>query len=73
MSVYSDVSRIRAEALSVDPVKFLLAVAAIPFVVLGLVLRVVWMVPAFCYASAVYGWRRADEVVKQRQAEARAG
>lgn len=73
MSVYSDVSEIRAEALRVDPVRALLAVVAFPFVVLGLVLRFAWMVPAFLYASTVYGWRRADEVVKQRQAEARAG
>lgn len=68
MSVYSDVREIRREALNVDPVRALLAVVAFPFVVLGLVLRVVWLVPAFCYASATYGWRKADVAVKARQA-----
>lgn len=73
MSVYADVTRLRAEAATVDPVKFFLAVVAAPFVLLGLVLRFAWMVPAFLYVSAQYGWRKADEVVKARQAEARAG
>lgn len=73
MSLYSDVRSIRAEALRVDPVRLLLAMVAFPFVVVGVVLRFCWMVPAFLYASAAYGWRRADEVVKARQAEARSG
>lgn len=73
MSVYADVNGIRAEAVSIDPVKFFLALFAAPFVLLGLVLRFAWMVPAFLYASALYGWRKADVVVKARQAEARAG
>lgn len=68
MTVYSDMREIRREALNVDPVRALLAILAFPFVLLGLVLRVVWMVPAFCYASAVYGWRKADVAVKARQA-----
>ncbi len=73
MSVYADLREIRREALQVDPVRILLTLFAAPFVVLGLVLRFAWMVPAFCYASAVYGWRKADTTVKARQAEARAG
>lgn len=70
MSVYSDVRQIRAEALNLDPVRALLAVVAFPFLVLGLVLRFAWMIPAFLYASTVYGWRRGDDIVKARRAEA---
>lgn len=73
MSVYDDVLTIRAEALRVDPVRFLLAVLAAPFVVLGAVLRIAWLVPAFLYASAVIGWRKADGAVKAAEARARAG
>jgi hypothetical protein len=68
VSVYSDMRQIRAEALRLDPVRFLLAILAAPFAVLGVVLRLVWMVPAFCYASTVYGWRKADAAVKASQA-----
>jgi hypothetical protein len=71
--VYSDVSQIRAEALAIDPVRVLLAVLAFPFVVLGVLLRVVWLVPAFCIAAGRVGWRRADEVVRAHEARARAG
>ena len=73
MSVYSDMRSIRADALRVDPVRLLLALVAFPFVVLGVLLRACWMVPAFLYASAAYGWRKADVVLKARQAEARSG
>lgn len=73
MSVYSDVPDIRAEALRVDPVRFVLAAVAFPFVILGAILRVAWLVPAYLYAAVLVGWRRADVIVREHEARARAG
>lgn len=73
MSVYADVSSIRAEAAKLDPVKVALTLAAIVPFVLFFVLRFAWMVPAYLWTSGVHGWRQADKVLHARQPVAHRG
>ena len=70
-SLYAEINHIRNEAASVDPVKVALTVVSSPFVVLFFLLRFAWMVPAFVWAAGVWGWQRADKVIKTRESAAR--
>lgn len=71
MSVYTDVTKIRMDAAALHPGRALLTLVAIVPILLGFVLRFAWMVPAFLWSSAVYGWRQADAQVKTFQPAAR--
>jgi hypothetical protein len=44
---------------------------AAPFIVVGLVLRLLWLAPAFLIAATMDGWQAADRMVKQMQVQAR--
>ena len=48
-----------------------LLVLAAPFLLVGLTLRLLWLMPAFLISSGVEGWQMADKLVKQWQAKAR--
>jgi len=57
------VDQIRAKAESIDPARVALALAAIPFLVIGWIARslwrVVWAVVSFAFAAVQYGWAQA--------------
>lgn len=70
-SLYADMRNIRTAAARLDFVRALLTVlSAIP-VVLGFTARLVWMGPAFLWASAAWGWRRADTAIRAHEAASR--
>jgi len=57
------VDQIRQKAASIDPARVALALAAIPFLVIGWLARslwrVVWGVISFVFAAVQYGWAQA--------------
>lgn len=67
-SLYASLGQIKAEAARLDFVKSALTVLGLLPVAVGFLLRFLWMAPAFLWASAMWGWRRADALVKARQA-----
>ena len=67
MSVSAEISRIQADALKIDPGKVLAWLLALPFLVLGYSVRLVWVVIALALASAKAGWRTATTHLEQVQ------
>lgn len=57
------VDRIRAKADAIDPARVALALAAIPFLLIGwiarAVWRVVWAAVSFAFAAVQVGWAQA--------------
>lgn len=68
---YSELRKIQDEALRVEPTRVGLSILAAPFLVLGAFLRLLWMLPAFCWAAAVHGWTKSDDALKAHRAKAR--
>lgn len=66
-----NLEHISARAVQIKPMRVLLWLIAAPFIVIGVVFRVLWLAPAFLIASAVDGWQAADKAIKQMQAQAR--
>lgn len=48
--------RIQAQAAKLDPVKVVLYVIAMPFLVLGLTARALWWVLSMAIAAVITGW-----------------
>ncbi len=67
MSVSAEISRIQADALKIEPGKVLAWLLALPFLVLGYSVRLVWVVIALALASAKAGWNTATSHLKQAQ------
>lgn len=67
-SLYADMSNVRREAARLDFARSLLVILGAVPVVLGFTARLIWMAPAFLWASAAWGWRRADRAIKAHQA-----
>lgn len=63
--------QIEAGAVSLKATTVLLWILASPFVVIGVVLRLVWLAPAFLISSAVEGWLLADRAYKRWRSGAR--
>lgn len=71
-SLYADMRNVKTEAARLDFARSMLVLlGAIP-VAAGFVARMLWMAPAFLFASAAWGWRRADTAIKAHES-ARAG
>ena len=51
---------ISANALKLKPVQVLGWVLMAPFLLIGMLLRLLWLAPAFLIAAAVEGWKLAD-------------
>lgn len=54
------VDRVAVEALNVRPVRALVTLLTLPFVVLGFVLGVLWLVVRFAYAAVKVGMAEAQ-------------
>lgn len=54
------VDRVAVEALNVRPVRTLVTLLTLPFVVLGFVLGVLWVVVRFAYAAVKVGMAEAQ-------------
>lgn len=63
-SLYADMRNIRTAAARLDFVRAMLTLLSVIPVVLGFAARLLWMGPAFLWASVVWGWRRADTALK---------
>jgi hypothetical protein len=63
----AEISRIQADALKIDPGKVLAWLLALPFLVLGYSVRLVWVVIALALASAKAGWQTATAHLEQVQ------
>lgn len=62
-----DVHKITAEAVKLSFVRVLLTlIAVVPFVVV-LLLRFLWLIPAFLIVSGKKGWETGDALVSQWQ------
>ncbi|HCT78578.1 MAG TPA: hypothetical protein DGT23_18755 [Micromonosporaceae bacterium] len=66
-----NLDQVAARAVALKPMRVLLWVLAAPFILIGLVLRIVWLAPAFLIGSTLEGWQAADKLVKHLQAQAR--
>ena len=62
------VDRVAVEALSVRPVRALVTVLTLPFVVLGFVLGVLWIVIRFAFAAVKVGIAEAQARVAAQPA-----
>jgi hypothetical protein len=60
-----NVEQITAEALKLKPAKVFGLVVAAPFVVLGMVLRLLWLAPALLISAGIDGWRQADDAYER--------
>lgn len=65
--------RIRDRAAKLDPVKVLLYIIAVPFLLLGLTARALWWVVSMAIAAVITGWELgpAAKPVSGRQAARR--
>jgi hypothetical protein len=54
------VDRVAVEALNVRPVRTLVTLLTLPFVVLGFVIGVLWLVVRFAYAAVKVGMAEAQ-------------
>lgn len=70
-TIYGTADRLRAEAVTLDPLKVLITLLVTPFFVVGWAARLAWVIIALVWTGAVHGWRLADEQVKAREAAAR--
>lgn len=73
VSASVDLSRIQAEAARIDPMRVLVFLFALPFLVLGWIARIVWIGIALALASAKEGWTVASAQVERRQKQAASG
>lgn len=71
MSVIVDVEAITARAVQIKPVRTVLLLLAAPVFVLLLLLRFVWLIPAFFVAAGLKGWESGDKLIRVWQAQAR--
>lgn len=63
--------QVAAKAVALKPARVLLWLVAAPFILIGLMLRILWLAPAFLISSAGEGWHAADRLLRQWQAQAR--
>lgn len=68
-----DLSRIQASAAAIEPMRVLVFLFALPFLVLGWVARIVWIAVALALASTREGWTVASAQVERRQKQAASG
>lgn len=73
VSVSVDLSRIQADAAKIDPMRVLVFLFALPFLVLGWIARVLWVAVALAMASAREGWSVASAQIANRQKQAASG
>lgn len=67
MTTLATVDQIRERALKVDPVKVVLFVVLLPFLLLGWVVRLVGYVLAFAWIAAQSGYRDAGSWLDERE------
>lgn len=61
------IDRVRTQALAVDPVKAVLFVVLLPFLLIGWTVRLVGYVLAFAWIAAATGYRDAGSWLDERQ------
>lgn len=66
-----NIEQVTARAIKIKPMRVVLWILAAPFILVGLVLRLLWLAPAFFIAATMDGWGAADKMVKQMQLQAR--
>lgn len=73
MTTLANVDQIRSKALAVDPVKVVLFLILLPFMVLGWAVRLVGYVVAFAWIAAQTGYRDAGGWLDERERRKAAG
>ncbi len=73
MTTLAIADRVRQDALAVDPVKVVLFVVLLPFLVAGWSVRLVGYVLAFAMIAARAGYRDAGEWLSERERRKAAG
>lgn len=63
--------RIADRAVAIKPTRVLMWLVAAPFLLLGLVLRLLWLIPALLIGAFGDGWAVGDKLVRQMQSQAR--
>ncbi len=66
-----NLDQIAAKALALRPLRVLGWVVAAPFIVLGVLLYLAWLAPAFLISSGYEGWKASEKSVKRWRAQAR--